>query len=115
LVQRSGSGAGVQTMTVAVIKAPGAALGGDFKAGPNPARPGAPLRFGFDPCPGHQVSVDLYNVAGEHVARVAGDGGSGSLTLGGEGLAPGAYVAEVGVWSGRARLRRCSLKVALLR
>ena len=58
--------------------------------------------------------MDLFSVAGERVAHAAQDGGSGVLSLGGLGLAPGAYVAEFGVWNGRARVRRCQVKVALL-
>jgi flagellar hook assembly protein FlgD len=115
LVQSAVAGSSVQTMTVAVIKTPGGEPGGTFKAGPNPAAAGVPLRFGFDPCPGLQVCIDLFNVAGEHVARVSGDGGGGVLTLGAQGLASGAYVADVGVWRGRARLRKERLKVALIR
>ena len=117
LQSAAGGRESVQVKSVTVIQAPDTSTpGGVFKVVPNPIRHNLPVSVAFDPCPGMQVQLKVFNILGELVGQAGTDGSSGKLVLvGGSTLAPGAYIGELSVWNGQAQLRRCQVKFALVR
>jgi len=111
-----GSRQTVQFKSVTVIRAPDLSLpGGVFKPVPNPVTVDKPIAIYFDPCPGMQVTLKLYTLAGELVAQTGADGSTGLLVLAASHLAAGSYVGEMAVFSGQALIRRSMVKIGLLR
>jgi flagellar hook assembly protein FlgD len=88
--------------------------GGDLVLGPSPLRVGQPLTFAFSPAPGYVVDLRLYDLAGESVGFVGGDGASGQLKLDAERLSSGVYLGRVRFLLGNAVARVQSLKVCVV-
>lgn len=87
---------------------------GRLSAGPNPLSAGAAaFHLLFEARPGAQAWATLYNLAGEAVAEVRGDAGTGRLSLPAGHLADGIYLLILDV-NGVQAYRR-SLKLAVAR
>lgn len=105
----------VQTKDFILLRAPEDDLLGPILPEQNPLRGDSPVRLRFKPDASVNLSVRAYNLAGELLAHVEANGGSGSLSLQSGTWASGIYLLEVEAYRDHSLLKRSVLKVGVVR
>jgi hypothetical protein len=79
----------------------------------NPASSKRPIELRYVPQPGFTAVAQMYNLAGELLARSADLQGVGAIYLPSSGFSSGIYIVEFELWQGQRALNRKLLKLSI--